>query len=215
MRFFKGPIFFYRGYAQAFFFLVLTLYVWFSPPEDIFEGTWIDTLIDTVGIGCLILGELLRILAVSHAGEWTRSRRFKAHMLITTGPYAYIRHPIYVGNFLIGLGMVLLSEAWSFIPVFALLFAIQYGAIISEEERFLSDKFGKEFDRYRARVPKYFPVEISIRSGLAFGKNFPLKELGTLFGIVIGGSFFEWIESPLHRHWILALYHWLTGGFMT
>jgi hypothetical protein len=45
------------------------------------------------------------------------------------------------------------------------------------------------------------------------GNHFHFGELGTLFGIAVGGFFFEWIESPLHRQWVWAVYHWLTGGF--
>ena len=214
MRSFKKHIFFYRGYSQALFFLTLILHIWFSPP-DLFEGTWVDGLIDAVGIGSLILGELLRIWAVSHAGKCTRSRHLKAPVLITTGPYVYIRHPIYLGNFLIGLGMVLLADALAFIPVFLILFALQYRAIVFEEERFLSKRFGEEFSRYCDLIPKYFPKSIGIGSGFKFGFGralFPLKEIGTIWGIILGGFFFEWIESPLHRQWISGLYHWITKG---
>lgn len=211
MRSFTERIFFYRGYTQALFFLALTLYIWFSPP-DLFEDTWVDGLLDAAGISCLMAGELLRIWAVSHAGKWTRSRHLKAPRLVTSGPYAYSRHPIYLGNFLIGLGMVVLSEALAFIPAFLILFAFQYHIIISEEERFLRERFSEEFDRYRAQVPKYFPVRVYMGRGRAFGRNLPLKELGTAWGIVIGGFFFEWIESPPHRQWISGLYNWMTKG---
>ncbi|MFQ5851621.1 MAG: methyltransferase family protein [Candidatus Binatia bacterium] len=210
MGFFKKHIFFYRGYTQALFFLMLIFYIWFSPP-NFFEGTWGDTLIDAVGIASLIAGELLRVWAVSHGGKWMRSRRLKVPMLITTGPYAYIRHPIYAGNFLIGLGMVVVADALSFIPVFLILFVLQYHAVVSEEESFLSEQFGEEFNRYRARVPKYFPVGISIRSSFAFGRNLPLKEFGTVWGIIVGGFFLEWIESPLHRGWIVGLLDRIIG----
>lgn len=208
MRSSKKPLFSYRGYAQALFFLVLILYVWFFPSDHL-EGTWMDSLMDSTAIGLLISGELLRLWAVSHAGKCTRSRSLKAPLLVTTGPYAYLRHPIYLGNFLIGLGMVIVAEAFIFMPIFLALFAWQYRVIVSEEERFLSEKFGAEFERYRARVPKYLPIGWRFGSDFAFGTHFPLKELGTVWGIVVGAFFFEWIESPLHRQWILNLYHWL------
>lgn len=212
MRSFTERLFFYRGYTQALFFLALTIYVCFSPP-DLFEGTWADAFIDAFAIGSLISGELIRIWALSHAGKWTRSRRLKAPRLVTTGPYAYIRHPIYVGNFLIGLGMVVISEALVFIPVFLVLFAAQYRAIVFEEERFLSKRFGGEFSRYCDLTPKYFPKSIGIGSSFEFERpQLPLKELGTIWGIVLGGSFFEWIESPLHRQWVSSLYDWIIKG---
>jgi hypothetical protein len=108
--------------------------------------------------------------------------------------------------------MVVISEALVFIPIFLVLFAIQYSAIVSEEEAFLSERFGTEFDRYRDRVPKYFPVGVDIGSSSGFGRSLPLKEFGTAWGIVIGGFFFEWMESPLHRQWVSNLYSWIING---
>ena len=212
MRFLKRPIFFYRGYNQALFFLTLIIYVWFFPPSDTFEGLWMDTFIDHLGIVSLICGAFLRVWAVSHVGRCTRSRRLKATVLVTTGPYAYVRHPIYVGNFFIGLGMIILSEALVFMPAFLLLFTFQYRAIISTEDEFLKRKFGEEFDRYCLSVPRYIPRSLPARLDFSLGRDFPPKELGTVWGIIVGAFFFEWIESPLHRQWLLSFYHWLTGG---
>lgn len=168
---------------------------------------------DAAGIGCLVAGELLRIWSVSHAGKFTRSRRIKAQALITSGPYAYIRNPIYVGNFLIGLGFVLLSGALPFIPVFLALFGMQYSVITCEEEKFLREKFGDEFDRYCSRTPKYIPGNNIRISHFTLGGRFPLKELGTAWGIIVGGCFFEWIESPANRMLVLKFFRWVTGGF--
>lgn len=204
-------VFFFRGYAQAFFFFTLILYTWFYPSYR-FEKTWLDDALDVIGISCLIVGEALRIWAVSHAGKCTRSRRLKAPILVTTGPYSYVRHPIYLGNLLIGLGLVVLSQALVFVPIFSVLFALHYGAMISAEENFLKEKFGSDFDGYRARVAKFFPFGTPRVSSLTFGANFPLKEFGTLWGTIFGGFVFEWIESPRHRQWILSLYHWLAKG---
>jgi hypothetical protein len=67
--------------------------------------------------------------------------------------------------------------------------------------------------RWRLSVPKYLPRFFSRHPGVSLGNHFHFGELGTLFGIAVGGFFFEWIESPLHRQWVWAVYHWLTGGF--
>lgn len=212
MNIFGKPVFFYRGYTQAIFFSSIVFYVVFFQHSDIFEGTGVDTLMDAAGIGCLVAGEFLRIWAVSHVGRSTRSRRLKAPVLVTTGPYAYVRHPIYVGNFLIGLGMVILSEAMLFVLVFLVLFSIQYAFITGEEEAFLKGHFGGEFERYRQQTPKYIPRGILDAGGFSLGLHFPLKELGTVWGIVVGGFFFEWIESPSHHIWVIHLFRSVIGG---
>jgi protein-S-isoprenylcysteine O-methyltransferase Ste14 len=181
------------------------MWTWFFPPSGIFaEGTWADAFTDTVGIGSLIAGGLLRIWALSHGGRCTRSRRAQIPKLITTGPYAYIRHPIHVGNLLVGLGMILLSEAFPLTLLWLAFFALHHRIIIPAEEEFLKEKLGEGFDRYCELVPKYIPRALP-REFFSFGKYFPLNELGTAFGILLAGLIVEWLESPLHHDWILSL----------
>lgn len=210
MRTINQRVFSWRGYSQTLFFIGLLIWVWFFP-SDIFEGTWLDLLLDTVGIGGLFTGELIRIWAVSHAGKCTRSRKLKAEVLIKSGPYAIVRNPIYGGNFLIGLGMVILSEAFVLIPVFIVLFSLQYMSIIANEEEFLARKFGADYANYRSSVPKWIPRLEPLATRISLGSEFPINELGTALGVIVGGFFFEWIESPLHRLWVTGLWYWLQG----
>jgi protein-S-isoprenylcysteine O-methyltransferase Ste14 len=103
------------------------------------------------------LGHLIRYWALGHAGVTTRSVRLQAPYLTTTGPYAYVRNPLYVGNFLIGIGCTLyLQQPW-LLPLYPLLFWAQYGIIVPLEEEFLAGKFGEEYERYRAGVRRYWP----------------------------------------------------------
>ena len=205
---FKQRVFSFIGYTQVLFFVAVIIYAWFFPPSGIFaEGTWTEAFTDSFGIGSLLAGGFLRFWAVSHAGKHNLSRSLKTPMLVTTGPYAYIRHPIYTGDFLTGLGMIFLSEAFSLTPLFVALFALQDHIITSAEERFLKEKFGEEFDLFRLSVPKYLP-RVMPRT-FSLGRKFPLKELGVVWGIILAGFFVEWIESPLHRTWLAGLYHWL------
>jgi protein-S-isoprenylcysteine O-methyltransferase Ste14 len=211
MRALKQNIFFFRGYGQGLFFFGLVIYVWMVPPSEAFDGTWTDTVIDVLAVVSLILGELTRIWATSHAGKHTRSRRIKAEQLVTSGPYAYIRNPIYMGNFFIGLGMVLIAEAFALLPVFVAFFALQYRAIVATEENFLNERFGAAYDRYRGAVPRWIPKFGPLNTRISLGRNFPVKEIGTAWGIVVGLFFFEWIESPLHRLWLIGLWKLLQG----
>ena len=152
----KDRMFFYRGYLQGFFITLLVLYVWFFPVHSFLRGR-LDTFADIVGIGNLVLGALLRIWAVSHPGRHTRSRTIKAPALTTVGPYACVRNPIYLANFLIGLGLVVLAEAIILIPVYFIVFGFPYRKIVDQEEGFLRKKFGDEFLRYCQAVPRWLP----------------------------------------------------------
>jgi len=204
----KDPIFFYRGYLQGLFIVLLVSYVCFFPMQSLLRGR-LDTFADIVGIGNLALGAILRIWAISHPGRHTRSRTIKAPSLSTAGPYACVRNPIYLANFLIGLGLVVLSEALILVPVYFIVFGLPYRKIVAQEESFLRNKFGDAFDRYCEAVPRWLPRPQNTAKALTFGPNFHFREFGTTFGILVGGLFFEWIESPSHHAWITFLHHWV------
>jgi protein-S-isoprenylcysteine O-methyltransferase Ste14 len=206
----KDRIFFYRGYLQGLFIALLVTYVWFFPAHSLLGGR-LDTFADIVGIDNLVLGAILRIWAVSHPGRHTRSRTIKAPSLITAGPYACVRNPIYLANFFIGLGLVVLAEAIILVPIYFIVFGLPYRKIVEQEENFLRNKFGEEFGRYCAVVPRWLPRLKNTTRALTFGPNFHLREFGTTFGILVGGLLFEWIESPVHRFWIMSFYQWLTN----
>jgi protein-S-isoprenylcysteine O-methyltransferase Ste14 len=203
-------MFFCRGYNQAVFFSALVLYVWFFPPKDSLEGTWVDTLVDTAAVLTLISGELLRIWSVTYAGNCTRSRRLKALTLVTAGPYAFTRNPIYLGNFLMGFGLIVISDAFAVLPFFVALFVLQYRLIVRGEESFLAERFGLEYDFYRRTVPRWWPKIHALRGAFKFGPWFCFKELGTAWGIIFGALVLEWIEAPLHRLWVTGFYDWLS-----
>lgn len=199
----RQHIFFYRGYCQALFVMSLVVYAWFIPPSHPSEEI-IDVLIDILGVTSLLSGELLRIWVVSHGGKSTRSRRLKAPVLVTTGPYTHTRNPIYIGNFLIGLGMVTLSENFVFLPLYLVLFVFLYRAIVSAEEVFLRERFCGAYDNYRRQVPKWVLRPTGLVRGFAFGAQFPMKEIGTAWGVFVGALFFEWLRWPHHK-WAAAL----------
>jgi len=197
-RTFFYRVFFYRGYLQGLFVALLVCYAWFFP-DPLIWGTWPDRLADTTGVASLTLGLMLRIWAVSHAGRHTRSRKIKAPLLITTGPYSCVRNPIYLGNFLIGFSLVVLAEALALIPCYVVVFVLQYRKIVEQEEIFLKNKFGDAFERYCETVPRWLPRLKASPRALTFGPNFYFKELGTTCGFLFGAFVLEWMESPYRR----------------
>jgi protein-S-isoprenylcysteine O-methyltransferase Ste14 len=111
-----------------------------------------------VASGALIAsGEALRLWAVGVAGKLTRTRGGNVKTLVTSGPFALVRNPLYVANFAIAYGVVTLSKVdwllWAFPP----LFAVQYAAIVAWEERVLATAFRDTYDEYRRRVRRWAP----------------------------------------------------------
>jgi protein-S-isoprenylcysteine O-methyltransferase Ste14 len=117
-----------------------------------------------VGLPLAIAGELVRCWAVGYSGVTTRGDHVEAPKLITAGPYAYVRNPLYVGNFITALGFsIAFTGKNSFAQKLALIgsslgvMAGVYATIIPHEEQFLRSQFGEAFDRYCERVPALVP----------------------------------------------------------
>ncbi len=78
------------------------------------------------------------------------------HQLIRSGPYRYVRHPIYTGLLLSLLGTAIAIGEWhGFVSVAFI--AAGFSRKIAIEERFLREAFPGEYDRYRAEVPALIP----------------------------------------------------------
>jgi protein-S-isoprenylcysteine O-methyltransferase Ste14 len=110
-----------------------------------------------VGFALIVLGEAFRLSGVAAAGTVTRRRSRTVQRLVTYGIFAWMRNPLYVGNFLIWMGFTVISGVLWFIPVAVLLFAIEYTLIVRYEEGVLESIFGQEYLRYKARTPRWFP----------------------------------------------------------
>lgn len=112
------------------------------------------------GFAIALTGELLRLWAVRHAGGATRTTSgVGGSVLITSGPFAYVRNPLYLGNFLLTTGLVLMAWAWMpwLLLLLWLLFLLQYGLIISREEEYLRGQFGAQYEEYVQKVPRFLP----------------------------------------------------------
>lgn len=116
------------------------------------------------GVPLAVAGELLRCWAVGYAGVTTRNDAVTAPKLVTAGPYAYVRNPLYLGNFITAAGFAIAftgknSKAARRALVLGSLAAMAavYAAIVPHEEAFLQAQFGEAFERYCERVPRIIP----------------------------------------------------------
>jgi len=86
----------------------------------------------------------------------------KNQELTTTGPYAHVRNPLYLGSILIASGFAVALMSWPFAAVLASFFLLIYVPVIASEEAFLRDRF-PEFAWYCARVPRLIPRITPVR----------------------------------------------------
>ena len=148
MKNFALKVFKYRSYTPIPF-LILML---------VFQNSSIYSLL----IGFLIsaLGEFFRFWGVIYAGSETRrTGEVGATFLVVSGAYAYVRNPLYLGNMLMYFGVSIMSFALvPYLQIAVLIFFyIQYRIIISEEEKFLKQSYGTDYENYLSSVPKLIP----------------------------------------------------------
>ena len=113
-----------------------------------------------LGLLMLLFGESIRIWAVSYAGGKTRTRKVGAPALCTSGPYAFTRNPLYLGNMFMYIGIALVAGAPNIIFMISIIFSffmIQYTLIVSLEEETLTNLFGEAYRNYKKNVPPIFP----------------------------------------------------------
>lgn len=105
---------------------------------------------------CLTLGVLLAVPGLLLRGV-SAGFIHKDRVLARHGPYAYLRHPLYLGSFLAGSGLAVASGHPALMGIFLILFFWVYLRTIRAEERELEARFGEAYRFYRSRVPAVLP----------------------------------------------------------
>ena len=102
------------------------------------------------GIVLMVIGELIRFWALGFVEK-------KGRKLATSGPYAFVRNPLYVGNFFLGLGVAVIVWNWVILLLFLAGFLGIYTGTIRGEEKHLREMFGKPYEDYCKNVPSFLP----------------------------------------------------------
>ena len=112
-----------------------------------------------VALAVMLIGLGLRVwAAVTLGGFYTRTlTTTKDHRVVTTGPYAWVRHPAYLGVILLWAGFGVLSGSLVVALIFPVMFIAVYLYRISVEERMLVGVLGDSYVHYQQRTHKLVP----------------------------------------------------------
>jgi len=140
----------YRWQNLLPFALVPALFV--TPPLDVAGTPW-DVALDVIGAACMATGLALRLWAATHRDDRPLVPARPPTRLVTSGPYALMRHPLALANLLTGVGVALIAEsALALVALPAGLIAM-YRVTTPLEDAWLTERFGATYIDYCARVP--------------------------------------------------------------
>jgi protein-S-isoprenylcysteine O-methyltransferase Ste14 len=88
---------------------------------------------------------------------WSSGHIKKNKALATDGPYAFVRHPLYVGNITLGFGFALASGLWWSLPLLILMLLAFYPHAIHREDENLHRMFKKDWEQWRKETPALIP----------------------------------------------------------
>ena len=152
-----------------------------------------DVVIWPLGLLLFGAGWALRVWAQKHLGYRLKIKR----TVTTSGPYALVRNPIYIGNTLVILGTVVMSEVLWMVPVTVLWCTMVYSLVVRYEERLLAAKYRGEYLDYLVAVPRWLPRLARPQGTAHFQSSARQILLAELYVVFI-------IAAPLAKKFIIA-----------
>lgn len=184
-----------------------------------------DNIAEIVGIALILLGQLMRVSARGFKAEHS----LNGNVLIKGGPYSLVRNPMYLGIFLIGLGVVLMLFKWWVVAIFIVFFIIRYILLIFQEEKKLKSLFPESYPVYCREVPRrIFPsintlLEKDICEYIPLKLEWIKKEVGSIAAVLFlvllveswediqHGGIREYLKELVGISAVICLFVCLTG----
>jgi protein-S-isoprenylcysteine O-methyltransferase Ste14 len=156
------------------------------------------------GLALTAVGELMRMWAVRHIGPISRTRSERLGPLIASGPFAYVRNPLYIANIALWTGFAITARLLWLAPLVIALMGAAYHAIVRWEERLLESQLGDTYRGYALRVPRWVPTSRArLWPGVRRGsprrfswRDTLFSERGTLIAIAAGYALI-WLKLKL------------------
>jgi protein-S-isoprenylcysteine O-methyltransferase Ste14 len=187
-----------RKFLPIILFLLIICSMWIKRYLYNQEYLWYDILCLAVTFS----GELIRIIARGYSANRTSERYNQEQVLTeldTTGLYSIIRNPLYLGTFLVWIGIAMFTYVYWLLSLFCLIFWLYYERILVAEEEYLASIFGNEYTDYTTKVASFIP---SLKEYKPPKYKFSLQnvlhwEITGFYGIIVSFFVIEIIKELL------------------
>lgn len=191
-------LFKYRGQFPVLLFFLAVPFLYFTDAAALSVAD--KTLYFYLAVSLSVLGFCIRAYTIGTTPKGTSGRNTKeqvADVLNSTGIYSMLRHPLYLGNYFMWIGIVLFSYNLYMVIVVSLMYWLYYERIMFAEERFLERKFGKDYLDWAAKLPAFWPRFSNFqKSVIPFSlKSVLRREYSGVLATVIGFAFMELVRN--------------------
>ncbi len=179
-------LFCWRSYMPLALIPLLGLGLWENRATGFVPPLWWTLVCFAVSLA----GLGVRILTIGFTPKGTSGRNTdgqRADELNSSGIYSTVRHPLYLGNFLMWLGVTMYSQLWWLVVIVSLIFWLYYERIMFAEEEFLRRKFGDSYVKWGQQTPAFIPSFKNYRKpSLPFStRNVLKREYSGLLGVIL------------------------------
>lgn len=197
----NGNILFkYRGQIPVVLFLLAIPVVYFTDYQFIEGDSLMSCILLIICSLISLIGQVIRGIAIGTSNKHTSGRNTKeqvAEALNTKGIYSMVRHPLYLGNYFMWIGIVMYTFNIWYVLVVSLLFWLYYERIMFAEERFLERKFGDDYIGWSLTVPPFWPSGKNyVKNPIPFSmKTILRREYSGITATIIGFLFVDLLRN--------------------
>ncbi|MBJ59293.1 MAG: lipid A phosphate methyltransferase [Flavobacteriales bacterium] len=197
-------LFKYRGQFPIVLFILAIPFIYFTDSICL----QIENNFNLAAIVLSSIGFVIRSYTIGTTPRGTSGRNTKeqvAEVLNSTGIYSVVRHPLYIGNYFMWIGIVFFTFNWYFVIIVSLLCYIYYERIMFAEERFLERKFGQDYLDWASNIPAIIPNFLQFKkSQLPFSIiSVMRREYSGVLATVVGFVFVELVRNFFQEKEIL------------
>ncbi len=198
-------LFKYRGQFPIVLFLSAIPVIYFTDYELFDKNPTLKIILTSFAIFISFFGQYIRAVAIGTSNKETSGRNTQeqvAEALNTKGIYSTLRHPLYLGNYFMWIGIIIYTCNIWFVIIATLLFWLYYERIMFAEERFLERKFGQDYVDWSLKIPAFIPSFKNYeKTPIKFSmKTIFRREYSGVTATIISFVFIDFVKSVFETH---------------